>query len=228
MARSVLLLPLQFLATAVSVVGPHIPGGKALEAAVTQLESSAPALLSSVAGMASGGTSLFFLPFRLGVRATAAAAMAVLRLFVGDRIAELEKELDEKVDAMNQLRRAMGQEVGKLQAANEAMHTRMASLKKIVTALGESAESVDKAGARLDKYVEAQKALTEEQQQLAEQQKILVAQQTRINMFYAADADHDGRVSREEAATLGLAWDFDKLDKDGDGTVSMAELVAAS
>ena len=50
-----------------------------------------------------------------------------------------------------------------------------------------------------------------------------------MNEFYAADSNHDGLVSASEAAKLGdkFAEVFDTLDRDGDGSVTMAELLAS-
>lgn len=46
--------------------------------------------------------------------------------------------------------------------------------------------------------------------------------------FAAADANHDGYLSRDEAAqgTPRLAANFDEIDSNGDGQLSKAEIVA--
>ncbi len=47
--------------------------------------------------------------------------------------------------------------------------------------------------------------------------------------FATADADHDGRLSREEAAAVpGLAQLFGQIDRDHDGRLTREEIAAAA
>ena len=54
------------------------------------------------------------------------------------------------------------------------------------------------------------------------------AKMSAADAFKAADANGDGKLSKEElAAVPSMASKFDAIDKDKDGSISMAEFTAA-
>jgi Ca2+-binding EF-hand superfamily protein len=63
---------------------------------------------------------------------------------------------------------------------------------------------------------------------LALQSALAASSPEQINAaFKRADANQDGKLSREESATIpAIAEKFDQLDKDKDGFLSLAEFTA--
>ena len=226
--------------------------------------------------------SVMLLPYRFAFNAsgglwtvvqtiTASVLRGLLSLVGGDRIAEIEEELQAKVEELEEVRESLGKEVdslkgereamgkqvdalkgereamgkevdalkgereemgkqvGSLQAENTKFGRKVAALQKIAQSLGASLGEVEVEQGLEQILAEQQKNLAE-QEELTARQESLVEQQQKVNEFYAADTDHDGRVSRTEAEKLGAHFVevFDSMDKDGDGSVTMAELMESS
>ncbi|KAK3269043.1 hypothetical protein CYMTET_22489 [Cymbomonas tetramitiformis] len=138
-----------------------------------------------------------------------------------DDLCDTERELFRTKTELQATQVKLQTEVSKLDDHNKKLSTRCEYFSKL---LGEFGASVDDSKDVQEKLYE----LYQEQEQLTQQQAELVQEQKDINNFYAADQDHDGFVTREEAKEIGILHLFDKLDVNKDDRLSMAEIRGAA